>query len=83
MGPFPFLTSQSTLGMTESLRRRLQQALLYGVYQRRAVATLCLLAFRSDVPARSGPSFGMLFARLLILGILSESFSFTIPVAER
>jgi len=69
--------------MTESLRRRLQQALLYGYISAVSVATLCLLAFREwDVPAPFPSKFWNAIAAFVILGILSESFSFTIPVAN-
>src|SRR6266852_31586 len=82
MGPFPFyLTTDSR--MTESLRRRLQQALIYAYISAVSVATLSLLAFREwDIPAPFPSKFWNAIAAFVILGILSESFSFTIPVAN-
>src|SRR6266851_881300 len=82
MGPFPFyLTTDSR--MTESLRRRLQQALIYAYISAVSVATLCLLAFREwDIPAPFPSKFWNAIAAFVILGIVSESFSFTIPVAN-
>src|SRR3989442_2815070 len=82
MGPFPFhLTTDSR--MTESLRRRLQQALIYAYISAVSVATLSLLAFREwDIPAPFPSKFWNAIAAFVILGIVSESFSFTIPVAN-
>ena len=82
MGPFPFyLTTDSR--MTESLRRRLQQALIYAYISAVSVATLSLLAFREwDIPAPFPSKFWNAVAAFVILGIVSESFSFTIPVAN-
>src|SRR6266853_442663 len=82
MGPFPFyLTTDSR--MTESLRRRLQQALIYAYISAVSVATLSLLAFREwDLPAPFPSKFWNAVAAFVILGIVSESFSFTIPVAN-
>src|SRR6266480_2559139 len=82
-GALSLFTSQPTLGMTESLRRRLQQALIYAYISAVSVATLCLLAFREwDIPAPFPSKFWNAIAAFVILGILSESFSFTIPVAN-
>src|SRR5881397_469893 len=69
--------------MTEPLRRRLQQALIYTYISAVSVATLCLLAFREwDIPAPFPSRFWNAIAAFVILGIVSESFSFTIPVAN-
>src|SRR5712691_9474244 len=82
-GSLSLFTSQLTLGMTESLRRRLQQALIYAYISAVSVVTLCLLAFREwDIPAPFPSKFWNAIAAFVILGILSESFSFTIPVAN-
>ena len=69
--------------MTEPLRRRLQQALIYAYISAVSVATLCLLALREwDIPAPFPSKFWNAIAAFVILGIISESFSFTIPVAN-
>src|SRR5712671_6894473 len=82
MGPFPlYLTTDSR--MTESLRRRLQQALIYAYISAVSVATLSLLAFREwDLPAPYPSKFWNAVAAFVLLGVVSESFSFTIPVAN-
>src|SRR5216684_2419929 len=82
MGPFPFYFTTDSR-MTESLRRRLQQALIYAYISAVSVATLSLLAFREwDLPAPFPSKFWNAIAAFVILGIVSESFSFTIPVAN-
>src|SRR3989475_5695063 len=82
MGPFPFYLPTDSR-MTESLRRRLQQALIYAYISAVSVATLSLLAFREwDIPAPFPSKFWNAIAAFVILGIVSESFSFTIPVAN-
>lgn len=69
--------------MTEHGRRRLQQALLYAYISAVSVATLSVLAFREwDIPAPFPSKFWNAIAAFVILGIVSESFSFTIPVAN-
>ncbi len=81
-GPFPtYLTAN--LGMTEPLRRKLQQALIYTYISAVSAATLWVLAFREwDIPAPFPSKFWNAIAAFVILGIVSESFSFTIPVAN-
>src|SRR6266704_2552432 len=82
MGPFPYLPNSKS-GMTEQPRRKLQQALIYTYISAVSVATLCVLAFREwDIPAPFPSKFWNAIAAFLILGIVSESFSFTIPVAN-
>src|SRR5256885_12372063 len=81
-GPFPtYLTAN--LGMTEQLRRKLQQALIYTYISAVSGATLWVLALREwDIPAPFPSKFWNAIAAFVILGIVSESFSFTIPVAN-
>src|SRR2546430_6534693 len=82
MGPFPYLPNSKS-GMTEQPRRKLQQALIYTYISAVSVATLCVLALREwDIPAPFPSKFWNAIAAFLILGIVSESFSFTIPVAN-
>ena len=82
MGPFPFyLTTDSR--MTESLRRRLQQALIYAYISAVSVATLSLLAFREwDIPAPFPSKFWNALAAFAILGIVCDSFSSRLPFAK-
>src|SRR5437773_1323422 len=82
-GPFPtYLTAN--LGMTEQLKRKLQQALIYTYISAVSGATLWVLALREwDIPAPFPSKFWNAIAAFVILGIVSESFSFTIPVASR
>jgi putative nucleotidyltransferase with HDIG domain len=69
--------------MTEHAKRKLQQALIYTYISAVSVATLYVLAVREwDIPAPFPSKFWNAFAAFVILGILSESFSFTIPVAN-
>jgi len=69
--------------MTEALRRRLQQALIYGYISAVSVATLSLLVLRAwDIPGPFPSKFWNALPAFVILGIVSESFSFTIPVAN-
>src|SRR6266516_3817270 len=81
-GPFPtYLTAN--LGMTEQLRRKLHQALIYTYISAVSAATLWVLARREwDIPAPFPSKFWNAIAAFVILGIVSESFSFTIPVAN-
>src|SRR5947208_4985266 len=81
-GPFPtYLTAN--LGMTEHLSRKLPQALIYTYICAVSGATLWVLAFRAgDIPAPFPSKFWNAIAAFVILGIVSESFSFTIPVAN-
>src|SRR3989442_10590583 len=81
-GPFPtYLTAN--LGMTEQLRRKLHQALIYAYISAVSAGTLCVLALREwDIPAPFPSKFWNAIAAFLIFGIVSESFSFTIPVAN-
>src|SRR6266699_3588930 len=83
MGPFPYLPNTANLGMTEQLRRKLQQALIYAYIGAVSVATLSVLALREwDIPAPFPSKCWNAIAAFVILGIVSESFSFTIPVAN-
>src|SRR5437773_11936936 len=83
MGPFPYLPNTANLGMTEQLRRKLQQALIYTYISAVSGATLSVLALREwDIPAPFPYKFWNAIAAFVILGIVSESFSFTIPVAN-
>src|SRR6267154_2761105 len=83
MGPFPYLPNTANLGMTEQLRRKLQQALIYTYISAVSGATLWVLALREwDIPAPFPSKFWNAIAAFVILGIVSESFSFTIPVAN-
>src|SRR5207253_9390840 len=83
MGPFPYLPNTANLGMTEQLRRKLQQALIYTYISAVSGATLWVLALREwDIPAPFPSKFWNAIAAFIILGIVSESFSFTIPVAN-
>src|SRR5437879_11687835 len=69
--------------MTGQLRRKLQQALIYTYSSAVSGDTLWVLALREwDVPAPFPSKFWNAIAAFVILGILSESFSFTIPVAN-
>src|SRR5690349_18433170 len=69
--------------MTEAFRRGMQQALIYAYISAVSVATLSLLAFREwDMPGPFPSKFWNAIAAFVILGIVSESFSFTIPVAN-
>src|SRR5256886_6537900 len=81
-GPFPTHLTAS-LGMTEHLRRTLQQALIYAYISAVSAATLGVLALREwDIPAPFPSKFWNAIAAFVILGVVSESFSFTIPVAN-
>jgi len=61
----------------------MQQARLYAFIVAVSAATLCLLALRDwDIPVTFPSKFWNAFATFVILGIVSESFSFTIPVAN-
>src|SRR3989449_758233 len=83
MGPFPYLPNTANLGMTEQLRRKLQQALIYTYISAVSGATLWVLALREwDIPGPFPSKFWNALAAFVILGIVSESFSFTIPVAN-
>src|SRR5256886_16828644 len=83
MGPFPYLPNTANLGMTEQLRRKLQQALIYTYISAVSGATLWVLALREwDIPAPFPSKFWNAIAAFVILGLVSESFSFTIPVAN-
>src|SRR5947207_15853495 len=83
MGPFPYLPNTANLGMTEQLRRKLQQALIYTYISAVSGATLWVLALREwDIPAPFPSKFWNAIAAFVILGVVSESFSFTIPVAN-
>ena len=69
--------------MTEARRSRTQQAQLYAFIVAVSTATICLLALRDwDIPATFPSKFWNALAAFVILGIVSESFSFTIPVAN-
>src|SRR5437016_13170393 len=82
MGPFPYLPNSKS-GMTEQPRRKLQQALIYTYISAVSVATLCVLARREwDIPAPFPSKCWNAIAAFLILGIVSESFSFAIPLAD-
>src|SRR5438309_9891026 len=83
MGPFPYLPNTANLGMTEQLRRKLQQALIYTYISAVSGATLWVLALREwDIPAPFPSKFWNAVAAFVLLGVVSESFSFTIPVAN-
>src|SRR5204862_8312871 len=81
-GPFPtYLTAN--LGMTEPLRRKLQQALIYTYISAVSAATLWVLAFREwDIPAPFPSRVGKATAAFVMLGLVSEAFPVTIPVAH-
>src|SRR5439155_14434324 len=82
-GALSLLTYTANLGMTEQLRRKLQQALIYTYISAVSGATLWVLALREwDIPAPFPSKFWNAIAAFVILGIVSESFSFTIPVAN-
>jgi len=69
--------------MTEARSRRFQQARIYALIGAVTVATLCLLWLREwEIPAPFPSKFWNALAAFVILGILSESFSFTIPIAN-
>src|SRR5690348_8545461 len=69
--------------MTEAFRRGMQQARIYAYIGAVTAATLCLLALRQwDIPGPFPSKFWNALAAFVILGIVSESFSFTIPVAN-
>src|SRR6266571_2915081 len=81
-GPFPTHLTAS-LGMNEHLRRTLHQALIYAYISAVSAATLGVLALREwDIPAPFPSKVWNAIAAFVILGIVSESFSFTIPVAN-
>ena len=81
-GPFPTYLKAS-IGMNERLRRTLQQALLYAYISAVSAATLGVLALREwDIPAPFPSKFWNAIAAFVLLGVVSESFSFTIPVAN-
>jgi putative nucleotidyltransferase with HDIG domain len=69
--------------MTEAFRRGMQQARIYAYIGVVSAATLSLLALRQwDIPGPFPSKFWNALAAFVILGIVSESFSFTIPVAN-
>jgi putative nucleotidyltransferase with HDIG domain len=69
--------------MTEAFRRAMQHARIYAYIGAVSAATLCLLALRQwDIPGPFPSKFWNALAAFVILGIVSESFSFTIPVAN-
>src|SRR5256885_15275694 len=69
--------------MAEAFKAKLQRARIYGFIVAVSLAAFCLLALREwDMPAAFPSRFWNAIAAFLILGIVSESFSFTIPVAN-
>jgi putative nucleotidyltransferase with HDIG domain len=69
--------------MTEALRPKLQQARVYAFIIAVTIAALCLLALRDwAIPGPFPSRFWNALAAFILLGIVSESFSFTIPVAN-
>src|SRR5436309_7178315 len=69
--------------MTESLRSKLQKARIYVFIGVVSVAAFYLLTIRTwDKPGPFPSKFWNALAAFVILGIVSESFSFTIPVAN-
>ena len=69
--------------MTEGLRQRARQAWIYALIGAVSAATFALLALREwDIPGPFPSKFWNALAAFVILGIVSESFSFTIPVAN-
>src|SRR5438128_5181842 len=63
--------------MTETFRRRMQQARIYALIGAVSVAAFSLLAFREwYIPAPFPSRFWNALAAFAILGIVSESFSF-------
>jgi len=69
--------------MAEAFKSKLQRARIYGFIGAVSLAAFCLLALREwDIPAPFPSRFWNAIAAFLILGIVSESFSFTIPVAN-
>ena len=69
--------------MTEGLRQRARQAWIYALIGAVSAATFALLALREwDVPGPFPSKFWNALAAFVILGIVSESFSFVIPVAN-
>jgi len=82
-GALSLFLERSDPGMTEARRRRFQQARIYALIGAVSVATLCLLYLREwEIPAPFPSKFWNALAAFFILGILSESFSFTIPIAN-
>src|SRR5690242_4847581 len=73
----------SDAGMTEARRTKIRQVWLYAYIVAVSAATLAVLALRDwEIPATFPSKFWNALAAFVILGIVSESFSFTIPVAN-
>ena len=69
--------------MTEGLRQRVRQAWIYALIGAVSAATFALLALREwDIPGPFPSKFWNALAAFVILGIVSESFAFVIPVAN-
>src|SRR5881227_1399105 len=69
--------------MAEAFKSKLQRARIYGFIGAVSLAAFCLLALREcDILTPFPSRFWNAIAAFLILGIVSESFSFTIPVAN-
>src|SRR5689334_3401252 len=69
--------------MTDSLRSKLQKARIYVFIGVVSIAAFYLLTIRTwDKPGPFPSKFWNALAAFVILGIVSESFSFTIPVAN-
>src|SRR6266581_823235 len=82
MGPLP-LSSSSVRVMSDGTRQKRRQAPIYVLVAAVSLATLSLLFFREWYVAPSFPSkFWNAVAAFVILGIVSDSFSFTIPFAK-
>lgn len=69
--------------MTEARRTKMRRVLLYAFIVAVSAATLCVLAFQHwEIPETFPSKFWNALVAFVILGIVSESFSFTIPVAN-